>query len=719
MRIPAFSLLLFIVSAMTSAYASTNHEIVATINPATHHIAVIDKVLLAKPVCQEELIVSLHSELHPKVTAPAGARLTFKQSEVISDLHKLKIDHYSLTLPCNTQSVTFEYSGAIYHPVTDADDSSSRGAADTPGLISEEGVVLSAGTHWYPQFENIEDSFVTFSMQTEAPLGWTVVSQGQRLLSNRWEETSPQQDIYLIAAQFTEYEKTLPGGLKISAFLRTKDDELATRYLDVTSGYIERYSALIGPYPYAKFALIENFWDTGFGMPSFTLLGSNIIRLPFIIISSYPHEILHDWWGNGVYVDYPRGNWCEGITVYLADHLMAELAGTGDSYRRDSIQKYTDFVNNKNDFPLNQFIERRDPPTEAIGYGKASLFFHMLRRQVGDQNFKAAFALFYDKNKFKEVSYREIREAFEAVSGQSLKAEFDQWVDRKGAPELKISDVTTTPDADGFLFHAKIEQVQKDEPFALNLPIAIHLEGHPVAIQKTLKMNARTLEINLRFATRAVWFQVDPEFDIFRRLGVDEVPPVLTMALGAEKVLMVLPANAAAETIANWKNFINTIRPELPEGSDVQVVLDTELNVIPTDRSIWVLGKNNLLTKKFQSLVMDQGVQINQDDLVLEGLRKSFANNSFTLIGRDPKANQIWTFVATESEASFPILANKLIHYGKYSFLGFEGKSVTNKQKGIWKLLSSSMSVPAIQNDGAEVSRTQGKLIKRNALVAP
>ena len=31
-------------------------------------------------------------------------------------------------------------------------------------------------------------------------------------------------------------------------------------------------------------------------MPSFTLLGSSIIRFPFILNSSFPHEILHNWW---------------------------------------------------------------------------------------------------------------------------------------------------------------------------------------------------------------------------------------------------------------------------------------------------------------------------------------------------------------------------------------------------------------------------------------
>jgi len=72
--------------------------------------------------------------------------------------------------------------------------------------------------------------------------------------------------------------------------------------------------SLIGPYPYSKFALVENFWETGYGMPSFTLLGPSINPVPVHHHLVYPHEILHNWWGNGVFVDYATGNWSEGLT---------------------------------------------------------------------------------------------------------------------------------------------------------------------------------------------------------------------------------------------------------------------------------------------------------------------------------------------------------------------------------------------------------------------
>src|SRR5688500_19255178 len=130
------------------------------------------------------------------------------------------------------------------------------------------------------------------------------------------------------------------------------------------------YGEMIGPYPYGTLALVENFWETGYGTPSFTLLGPQVVRFPFILHPSWPHELLHNWWGNGVFV--VGGNWCEGLTAYLADHMVNEQNGKGDEYRRTTLQKYEDFVaaDPARDFPLAQLGNRFSAASEAVGYGK-------------------------------------------------------------------------------------------------------------------------------------------------------------------------------------------------------------------------------------------------------------------------------------------------------------------------------------------------------------
>jgi hypothetical protein len=208
--------------------------------------------------------------------------------------------------------------------------------------------------------------------------------------------------------------------MEAMAFLRTPDPGLAGKYLDATASYLALYDKLIGPYPYKKFALVENFWETGFGMPSFTLLGPKIIRLPFIITTSYPHEILHNWWGNSVFPAYEQGNWSEGLTAYLADHLMKEQQAGGAEYRLNTLQKYADYVFGGRDFPLTQFRSRHSSSSEAIGYGKALMFFHMLRLELGDDVFKQGLQGLYKNYAFRSASFADLRTSFEAASGKNL-----------------------------------------------------------------------------------------------------------------------------------------------------------------------------------------------------------------------------------------------------------------------------------------------------------
>ena len=191
--------------------------------------------------------------------------------------------------------------------------------------------------------------------------------------------------------------------------------------------------------PYSKFALVENFWETGYGMPSFTLLGEQIIRFPFILTSSYPHELLHNWWGNGVFVASTGGNWCEGLTAYLADHLFAEQRGQGA--RPPARHPATGHGLRHAGERLSGcrgFASRHNAVTEAIGYGKTAMMWNMLRDKVGDAQFVTALQAFYRDNRFREASFDDIEKSFEAVSGLDLREFFDQWVKDTGTPELQL-----------------------------------------------------------------------------------------------------------------------------------------------------------------------------------------------------------------------------------------------------------------------------------------
>ncbi|MFQ5963680.1 MAG: M20/M25/M40 family metallo-hydrolase [Candidatus Scalinduaceae bacterium] len=719
---------ILIVSSIT--FGQINHDLKVTLHPDNHRLEIVDVITLPPALTDTEPIhFILHQGLKPEVLdkdiilrnisgTEAGRFFSnnpsLQQGNIIRELFEVK-------LPPGTRQFTLKYKGKIFHPIKEYGEEYARSFSVSPGIISPEGVFLSGSSYWYPHFV---DELVTFSMDVELPTGWSSVSQGVRkkhdtsadFRQDAWMMDKPQEEIYLISAEFTEYGQAA-GAVDAMAFLRKPDPQLAQKYLDTTAQYLEMYRKLLGPYPYQKFALVENFWETGYGMPSFTLLGPKVIRFPFILHSSYPHEILHNWWGNGVYTDYEKGNWAEGLTTYLADHLIKEQRGVAVEYRRSVLQKYTNYVTaNKNkDFPLSEFRSRRSAVTEAVGYGKTMMLFHMLRRQLGDQAFIKALHQFYRKYKFKVASFDDVATTFNNVTDDPLELMFEQWVKRTGAPSLQVHQAAARELGDGYVLSAIIEQTQGAEPYRLRLPIAIHMEGVAKAFQTSIDVDTKRYNMELMLPVRPVRLDVDPEFDVFRTLDHSETPPAMSQVFGAERVLVVLPANEPESIRAGYQELAKGWQ----KGRSVQmeINLDNQLDELPTDRAVWLFGWKNRFRPMVSKALSDYDYVDKKATIHIEGTELKRDQHSVVVMARNPSNNsRALAWLATDNVAAMPGLGRKLPHYNKYSYLAFTGDEPTNVFKGQWPVINSPMSIIILQSDNKKVEPTTAKLATRVAL---
>lgn len=700
--------------------ASTiHHDLKVTLSPDSHSLTAEDTITLPDNQSNREIRFALHQGLNPSVLTPDVHLTELSPEPARSGLPPIEI--YKVTLPAATHSFTLKYSGIIYHPIDAEGPGRERGFGDTSGIISEDGAYLSASSFWYPFFD---EEMVTFTLSVTLPPGWDAVSQGFRASHARnkgetdvqWASPETQEGIWLIAARFNEYVRS-SGSLTYMVFLRTPDNELANKYLEATALYITMYEKLIGPYPYRKFALVENFWETGFGMPSFTLLGTKIIRFPFIITSSYPHEILHNWWGNSVFPDIAKGNWSEGLTAYLADHLLKEQQGSGEDYRQESLQKYTDYVIGNRDFPIAEFRVKHSPSSEAIGYSKSLMFFHMLRLELGDSLFIAGLRDFFRDYKFRLASFDDLRKTFEKASGRDLREIFDQWLLRTGAPKLKLRDVAVAAEKDGYLLTGLIEQVQPGRTYRLLIPLAVTMDGKKEAYQTSVVMDKRILEFSLRVPAPPLRLDVDPAFDLFRRLDRDEIPPALSQALGAKKILLILPSAADSALIQAYRSFAHTFIGAGPDT--VEIKLDTQVAKLPTDRAVIILGWQNLFIKKAMTSLSDYGVVPLKESVRIGKDMIPHENYSVVLTSRHPGNREMaLALVATTVPAALPGLAVKIPHYNKYSYIVFEGNGPTNTLKGRWRALYSPMTSFMKGRDGVAAKADMGELLPRTPLAA-
>ncbi|NNG26189.1 MAG: M20/M25/M40 family metallo-hydrolase, partial [Ignavibacteriaceae bacterium] len=383
------------------------------------------------------------------------------------------------------------------------------------------------------------------------------------------------------------------------------------------------------------------------------------------------------------------GNWCEGLTAYMADHLIKEQRGQGVDYRRSTLQKFTAYVNLENDFPLTEFRSRYDAPSEAIGYGKCLMMWNMLREDLGDEDFVKGFQNFYRTNKFKVATFDDIQKSMEETSGKDLNGFFSQWITRTSSPELQLKDVSVYQTDKGYSVNFIITQIQSEDPFNLNVPVFIYTESD--IIKEIVELNKKEQSFTLMLDENPLRIDIDPEFDLFRKLHHTEIPPSLATAYGSEKVLIILPSGEDELVLNQYETLAHKWREEKPDK--YQILFDNEITDIHTDKTVWIFGWNNNFKNLVQKGLSDYNSKLNENSVEINKKKLAEENNSFIVSVRNPNnPKEVVVWLTIGNKDAVPGLLRKLPHYGKYSYLVFEGDEPANIEKGQWPVVHSPLS---------------------------
>jgi len=501
-----------------------HHDITVYLNPDTRSLKVTDRITFTG-----ESLLNIRLSKHLYVTAllldggPVNAMA--KSGEMLIRLSEERKSH----------EVLIEYNGQIPGLPSDIQ-------TDKPPVFFTDpaGSFLPGSSGW---IADLGVDLFTYKATLFTPALHKAIVPGRlveeetnaRRYKAVFEAKEPSDDIPLFAGPY-KVEESDHKGIKLRTYFTPGMEGLAADYLAKTAEYIDLYSQWIGPYPFAGFSIIASPLPVGYGYPGLTYMGANVLRLPFIKHTSLGHEVLHNWWGNGVFTDYGSGNWAEGLTTFMADYAYALKRGPEKAKERRLawLRDYAALPPER-DAPARSFISKGHTASQVIGYHKVAFFFHMLRNRLGDDTFDKAIQHFWKTNKFSRASWKELRTSFELASGQSLGNIFTQWLDRKGAPALSLIEAHS--DGKGV-----IVALQQSKPtYELNLPIVIETsEGERHKIFKRFKSETATLRLPTK--AKPVSISIDPDFDLFRRLAEGEAPPILRDVTLAENALVVVTA---------------------------------------------------------------------------------------------------------------------------------------------------------------------------------
>ncbi len=520
--------------------------------------------------------------------------------------------------------------------------------------IDSQNVFLTG--NWFPKPEDLTEYVLSVTL----PKGFLAVSEADTvdILENertdtfRFQFNHPVDGLSLAASRNYVLAKDNYKDIGLEAYFFKEDAHLADDYLAYTKKYLAMYEKLLTPYPYRRFVIAENLFPTGYSMPTYTLLGRAVVRLPFITRTSLGHEILHQWFGNSVYIDSSRGNWAEGITSYLADHHYADLEGKGAAYRKQILVNYDAYVNESNKMPVADFFYRRNKAESAIGYGKSAMVFHSLRKMVGEKNFFDTLQDFLATNRFRKASWNDIEKSFEKINPTDLTDYFSQSLERDDIPRLNVEDPELLVGQGRLTLNFVLNQDPK--PYHLRVPITIHTSNHKTSHMVEVNKPRETVSLVLdELPTRVV---IDEEYDLMRELDPAESPAVLAQIMGKDKLLVVMPT----EQSGKYQPIIHALGVK-------DVTFQT-----PEKVTFNQIKQHSVIISGYHLPVVD--MLFGRQPVYQDGVRLHVYKNPYN---QDEAIMLLHVKNVDEAKA----VQRKLPHYGKYNKLVFNGGKIIDKEQ--------------------------------------
>lgn len=546
----------------------------------------------------------------------------------------------------------------------------SNRAIISKNIISDKGIYLS--DLWYPSIEGL----AYYSLKASLPRGLIAISEADAITLTdtgvyteyAFDFPHPLNKINLVAGKYNELEEKY-NGIDIYGYFSSKNISLAKDYIAYTKKYLKMYEELLGPYPYKRFSIVENFLPIGSSMPSFILLSQYKMDLPFIVETFLGHEILYQWFGNLIYVDYKKGNWSEGLTTYLSDFLYEERAGKGWQCRKNYLIDYQSYINPDEEIALKDYEKRTDLASSVISNAKGAMLFHMLKNLIGDETFYKALKRLIKEKAFQEIAWYDLRIAFEKASGKNLEWFFSQWVNRIGVPSIEIND-TRVAVLKG-IPTVFVELIQEGKPYKFNLPLKITTNAGEITKVLNIEKEKETFEIPLK-DNMPLEIIFDGDYDLMRKLSEQEYPPVISRLFGDKKKLVVIPEKDREK----YTELINTLKGK---GFDFKKEEEINDECIKTS-SLLVLGFDSPILKRlFGGLKMPE--------------------QGFTLIVKKNPLNtsKVVAIFYGDSKEEVDIAAKKIFNYGKYSFIRFEKDgNIQKKTDETEQGITISLYMPAL-----------------------
>lgn len=349
---------------------------------------------------------------------------------------------------------------------------SYRGGGDATGFIYYVGAPVSFGagiaTAWYPEVESeavrpdgrLRGRRGTGTLTFSVPAGLRVYAEGKPSSSPieeaggtyRFQTDAPIFFSFAVGPYVVRQRK----GDRHAAIYFLRERPTMDGYLTSALSIVDALSREFGPYPFARFAIVEvppgpaeRAGFAGASVDGFIMATTDFLDQPFNT-AYYGHEIGHQWWGGLVRAAEQRGSWMmsEGMAQYGSLRAVEGLEGTSaaEQYRRTGYPGFFDH-GGLTYLMLNAAgvdAALADLPPEGavprmLANSKGFLVWDMLAQAVGRERFREVLAEFVRQHVDQRVPWDTLLAAISAGAGRDLGWFYERWFQQTGALDWSVA----------------------------------------------------------------------------------------------------------------------------------------------------------------------------------------------------------------------------------------------------------------------------------------
>ncbi|WP_295513783.1 M1 family metallopeptidase [Streptococcus sp. UBA632] len=280
-------------------------------------------------------------------------------------------------------------------------------------------------------------------------------------------DTTPRMSSYLLAFALGDLQgKTASSknGTEVGVFsTKAHNPKTLDFALDIAVRVIDFYEDYFGvryPIPLSYHVALPDFsagamenWGLVTYREVYLLVDENsTVKSRQNVALVVAHELAHQWFGNLVTMKWWDDLWLNESFANMMEYVSIDAiepswnifedfqtTGVPLALQRDAtdgVQSVHVAVNHPDE--INTLF---DP---AIVYAKGSRLMHMLRRWLGDDDFRAGLKIYFEKHQYSNTIGHDLWNALSEASGKDVAAFMDAWLEQPGYPVVTAEVVDDT-----------------------------------------------------------------------------------------------------------------------------------------------------------------------------------------------------------------------------------------------------------------------------------